>query len=103
MESCIKATGACNNEAQGYFLLGYWTTSQENPIVITAANNKGYRHVQIPTSYPAQRPVPDGAVFQSRRRGNVADVLRNLKMMKFVGLAIVLRSFKHFCKSSVRK
>ncbi|MFC1782217.1 hypothetical protein ACFL02_01360 [Planctomycetota bacterium] len=62
MKSCIKATGACNNEAQGYFMLGYRPTNQPDPMWIKAANNKGYRHVQIPTSYPAHRPVPNGAV-----------------------------------------
>ena len=102
MENCIQATGACDNESQGYFLSYYRPTSRRNKNHVKTANNKVFGYFQAQTSFPAQRPVPYGAVFQSRRRGRGADVLRNLKNAKFEGFVIFLRCFKHFCKSSVK-
>ena len=70
-------------------------------IIQKAANNEVQRHFQAQMSYPAQRPVPYRAEFRPWRCRGIANDFAKPETAKFAGLAIVLRNFKHFCKSSV--
>ena len=71
-------------------------------IVTKAANSKVLRYFQAQTSYPAQRPVPYTAESRPWRCRVVANVFAIPQVAKFGGLAVFLRCFIHFYKSSVR-
>jgi hypothetical protein len=101
-----KPIGTCKNSDRctvkpvpGLFHADIRLTSQT---IRTAANNKVQWHFQTQTSYLAQRPVPYGAEFHPWRCRVVANAFAKPQNAKIVGLATVLRYFKHFCKSSVK-
>lgn len=97
--TCKNSNGCTANPVPGLFHANTWLTRQ---IIKKAANNKVQWHSQAQTSYPAQRPVPYGVAFRPWRCRVVANVFAKPQNVKFAGLAVVLRCFKHFCKSSVR-
>ena len=100
-----KPIGTCTNSNRctakpvpGLFHADIRPTSQ---IINKAANNTVQWHSQAQMSYPAQRPVPYGAEFHPWRCGVAANVFAKPQSAEYEVLVIVLRYFKHFCKSSV--